>query len=112
MKEHKISHEDQRSMDTQMVLDALRCGQENSVSMKHLRQLTGLTRRRITETIRELRTNHPICSTNISPGGYWLGNDHDIKRMVCNLNATAYTYLQTAEKLKKHLSTERERNAF
>lgn len=98
--------------DKEKILDLLTCGKENSITMRQIKSRTGLSRRQVTQAIRELRTDYPVCSTNISPGGYWLGDDHDVKRMVCNLNATAYTYLQTAEKLKKQLGTERERDAF
>lgn len=93
MKKFKTDHD--------MVLEQIPIGRENAIKMKDLKFFTGLSRRRIGECIRDLRQDYPICSTSVSPGGYWLGNAHDCRRMVQDLNAKAYSYFNTASKLKK-----------
>ena len=75
----------------------------NPTLMVSLQQSTGLSRRRITDLIRDLRQYYPICTTKVPPGGYWFGDEQDIKLLTDQLFAEAQTLLKTANNLTRHL---------
>ena len=62
---------------------------------------TGYTRREITDVIKQLRKDYPICSTREAPGGYWLGDSVDIKRMEAYYEKSINTMQQTIDNLSK-----------
>lgn len=94
----------------QIILDLLSNDRKNPTSLKTLMLETGMTRRAITDVIRELRKNYPVCSTSYAPGGYWMGNVNDVMDEIVHLNATANTILKTAENLNRILAKMEGRN--
>lgn len=87
----------------ELVLSLISKDRNNPTYMNHLKMKTGLTRREITDIIRDLRFNHPICSTKVAPGGYWLGKGSDLRALIADMRATANTLLATADNLNQIL---------
>lgn len=72
---------------------------EYPVSVRRIKMMTGVPRKTITGAIRELRKDHPICSTKTPPGGYWIGSAEDVKINIKVLNAEANSTFETANNL-------------
>ena len=85
----------------QLVLENISNDRGNPTYMSHLKTVTGLTRRQITDIIRDLRLNHPICSTKVAPGGYWIGDNSDIRALIADMRTSANTLLATADNLNQ-----------
>lgn len=83
------------------VLSVISKDREHPTFVRDIRALTGLSRRRITDAVRELRETHPICSTKYEPGGYWIGNKDDVEEVIQSLKRTAATTIETANNLRK-----------
>lgn len=84
----------------------LRCIGHNSESptmCKTIQGVSGLTRRQVTDCIRELRKEYPICSTKYPPGGYWFGSKLEMISMFNVMHAEANTLLQTAENVQNQI---------
>ena len=83
----------------QQVLEMISNDRSNPTYMSQLKLRTGLTRRVITDIIRDLRVNHPICSTKTAPGGYWIGRGSDIRALIADMRSSANTLNNTADNL-------------
>lgn len=83
------------------VLSVISKDRNHPTFMRDIRSLTGLSRRRITDAVRELREKYPICSTKYEPGGYWIGNKDDLQEVILSLQRTAETTLETADNLRR-----------
>ena len=89
------------SYNCERVLSVISRDKNHPTHVREIKLLTGLSRRRITDAVRELRKTHPVCSTNYEPGGYWLGGKEDVQELILRLKRTAATTLETADNLKK-----------
>ena len=88
----------------EFVLRLISKDRENPTQMRTLENRTGLSRRAITDIIRDLRIDYPICSTKIAPGGYWLGKGSDLKALIADMRSTATTLLASADNLNQLLN--------
>lgn len=87
------------------VLTVFQNNPNHLVSLSQLKNRTGFSRREITDSIRALRKIYPICATKVSPGGYWMGDESDVKKLVISLNCAANTMIETANNLKAILES-------
>lgn len=87
----------------EFILSLISKDRENPTQMTTLKSRTGLSRRAITDIIRDLRIDYPICSTKIAPGGYWLGKGSDLQALIADMRSTATTLLASADNLNQLL---------
>lgn len=77
----------------QAVLDVIRKGKENKVTVTYIAKLLGISKRQVTYIIAELREFEPICSTTLDGGGVW----------VADCNKDIIQFIKQMEKLRnKH----------
>lgn len=89
------------SENCERVLSVISKDRNHPTHVREIKALTGLSRRRITDAVRELRKDYPVCSTKYEPGGYWIGNKEDVLDVIVSLHRTAETTLDTAYNLRK-----------
>lgn len=100
------------SKDKELVLAAITGTKGNPTKLSTIRRVTGFSRKKVTESIRLLREEYPICSTKNAPGGYWLGDADDLRVNIMVLNAEANTTFETANNLSNLLHKMEGHNGF
>jgi hypothetical protein len=66
--------------------------------------LTGLSFRKLKEIITILRDTHPICSTELNGGGYWLANDNsEIMSFIRMIERRRKGYDNTIRTMSTHI---------
>ncbi len=58
----------------QAVLDVIRKGKENKVTVTYISKLLGISKRQVTYIIADLREFQPVCSTTLDGGGVWIAD--------------------------------------
>ena len=89
------------SENCERVLSVISKDRNHPTHVNEIRALTGISRRRITDAVRELRKEYPVCSTKYEPGGYWIGDKEAVGELISSLIRTASTTLDTAYNLRK-----------
>lgn len=64
-----------------MIIDYLKKGRENAITLNELCSLTGMTKRMVSKHIRDARTEkNPICADST---GYWISDKPEELYMTC-----------------------------
>lgn len=66
--------EQELTIKQQAVLDVLRKGYNNKVTVRYISKLLGISPRQVVYTLAELREFYPICSTTLDGGGVWIAD--------------------------------------
>ena len=67
----------------QAVLDVIRKGKENKVTVTYISKLLGISKRQVTYIIADLREFQPVCSTTLDGGGVWIADcNRDIVQFI------------------------------
>lgn len=86
------------------VLDLLRKGYENRVTLAYLTKLSGISKREISYTIAELREFYPICSTKLDGGGIWIADcNKDIVKFIKEMQKLRDTHQLTINFMEGHI---------
>ncbi len=90
-------------MYKQVILELIPKGKDNRKPMQHFRDHTGLPRRLITDILKDLREEYPICTTRQSPGGYWIATtSEELEETILMLQNTLMTVNQSIRYLLDH----------
>lgn len=88
----------------QLVLDVLRKGYENRVTVGYISKLTGIPKRRITYILADLREFYPICSTKMEGGGVWIADcNKDIVKFVKEMEVLRNKHQATINFMEAHI---------
>jgi len=88
----------------QLVLDVLRKGYENRVTIGYISKLTGISKRQIGYILAELREFHPVCSTRMEGGGVWVADcNKDIVKFVKEMEVLRNQHQTTINFMEAHI---------
>ena len=66
--------EQELTVTQQAVLDLLRKGYKNKVTIGYIAKFLGITKRQVGYILVELREHYPVCSTTLDGGGVWIAD--------------------------------------
>lgn len=90
-------------------MDVLNALTEKPKSRRQLASECGLSDRALRKEIKRLRDNgYPICS-NSESGGYWIGREDDVRRLIAEYHSRAMKELATARALARRALDGQER---
>lgn len=88
----------------QIVLDVLRKGYENRVTIGYINKLTGIPKRTIVYILAELREFHPVCSTKMEGGGVWIADcNKDIVKFIKEMEKLRNQHQATINYMEAHI---------
>jgi len=91
----------QYQINSNPVYQHLKHGQANAISRQALKELTGLSDRRIRRDIQELRNKGiPIISTSDSKGYYLAESNEEVRHYIAETRSRAMKLLNTANKVQ------------
>ena len=88
----------------QLVLDMLRKGYENRITIDTISKFTGISKRQVGYILAELREFHPVCSTRMEGGGVWIADcNKDIVRFVKEMEVLRNQHQTTINYMEAHI---------
>lgn len=92
------------NLQQKTILDLLRKGYENKVTIGYISKLSGISRREVVYTLAELREFYPVCSTTCDGGGVWIADcNKDIVKFVKNMQKLRDKHQLTINFMEGHI---------